>query len=172
MIKLEAASLIPPAGLLEMLTELGGGENGFGGTSVPSGRATLEEYLRQCVEMPDPEKLAPGLVPQTIFWVLGDEGIAVGMVRMRHCLNDSLRIHGGHIGYFIRRDWRGKGYATEALQLALEELRMLGEPRALLTTTPDNARSIRVIERNGGRFEDAVTDPQSGKVINRYWIEL
>ncbi len=39
-------------------------------------------------------------------------------VRLRHFLNDRLRDHGGHIGYFIKRDQRGRGYRTAALRHA------------------------------------------------------
>ncbi len=157
--KIEAASLTPPPGLAELLAELGGGENGFGGTPVHSGELSLEEYLQECCEMPDPAKLKPGLVLQTIFWALDEYGVAVGMIRMRHSLNDKLRFHGGHIGYFIRRDQRGKGYGREALRLALAQLRTLGERRALLSVDPANTPSIRVIEENGGQLENVVTDP-------------
>ena len=169
--RLEPASLTAPRGLRELLKDLGGGENGFLGTPVHTGEATLDEFLRLCCEMPDPAKLKPGLVPQTIFWMLDAAGLAVGMVRMRHCLNDKLRLHGGHLGLFVRRDQRGKGYAQEALRLALAELRRLGEERVLLTVDPENAPSIRVIERNGGRFEDLAPDPDTGKPFRRYWIE-
>ena len=39
---------------------------------------------------------------------------------MRYYLNDYLREYHGHIGYGIRRDCRGKGYATKGLALLLE----------------------------------------------------
>ncbi len=172
MIRLEAASANLPRGLRELLEDIGGGENGFEGTDVHTGEATVEDYVRQCCEMPDPSKLRPGLVPQTVFWVLDAEGLAVGMVRMRHYLNDKLRLNGGHIGYFIKRDRRGRGYGTEALRLALIELSKLGEGRALLTPHADNIPSVRLIERNGGLLEDVLTDPASGTVYKRYWIEL
>ncbi len=170
--KLEAASLTPPPGLRELLADLGAGENGFGGTPVHNGELTLEAYLQQCCDMPDPAKLQPGLVRQTIFWVLDADGVAVGMVRLRHCLNDKLRFHGGHIGYFIRRDQRGRGYGTKVLRLALIELGRLGEKRALVTVHPNNVASIRVIERNGGCLENVVTDPDTGEEYRKYWIHL
>ena len=132
----------------------------------------MEQYLQRCCDMPDLAKLKPGLVPQTIFWLLDSCGVAVGMVRMRHCLNDKLRVYGGTIGFFIRRDQRGKGYAKKALRLALLELRKLGETRALITVHPDNTPSIKVIESNGGRFEGMGSDPETGKQCLRYWIEM
>ncbi len=166
--RLEAAAPDPPPGLRELLADLGGGENGFGGTPVHTGEATVDQYVQCCCDMPDPGKLSPGLVPQTVYWVLDSNGLAIGMVRVRHYLNDRLRVHGGHIGYFVRRDQRGKGHAKEALRLALIELRKFGEKRALLTVDPENTASIRIIETNGGRFEDMGTDPDTGEKIRRY----
>ena len=170
--KLEAASMSPPPGLQELLDDLDGGENGFGGTPVHSGEVTLVEYLQRCCDMPDPAKLRPGLVPQTMFWALDDNGDAVGIVRLRHYLNDDLRIRGGHVGYYVRRDQRGKGYAKQMLRLALDELRQLGEQRVLITTDLDNVRSMRVIEANGGKLSDVSTHPQTGEKLRRYWIDL
>jgi len=170
--RIEPASPNPPPGLRELLSDLGGGENGFLGTPVHAGKATLEQFLQRCCEMPDPAKVRPGYVQQTTFWVLDSSGLAVGMVRLRHYLNEKLRVRGGHLGFFIRRDQRGKGYATEALRLALVELKRMGEPRALLTVDDDNLPSIKVIESNAGQLEDIRTDPETGKKFRRYWIAL
>ena len=172
MIRLEAASPILPPAVPELLAELGGGECGFRGTPVHTGETTVEGYVQQCIDMTDPAKLPTELVPQTTFWVLDADGAAIGMVRLRHYLNDKLLLHGGHIGYYIRREQRGKGYAKEALRLALVELRKLGERRALLTVNPGNAPSIGVIERNGGHLENTVIAPNTGEMYRRYWIEL
>ena len=171
-LKLEPASPIPPAGLRELLNDLGDGENGYMGTPVPSGKMALEEYLRRCVAATDPAQVPPGLVPQTTFWVLDGEGVAIGMVRMRHCLNEKLLAHGGHIGMYVRRDRRGRGHAKEILRLALDELRKTGEKRALLTISVDNLPSIRSVESGGGRLEDIRTDPGTGMKLARYWIDL
>ena len=170
--KLEAASPVPPAGLRELLEDLGDGENGYMGTPVPSRKMTLEEYLRHCVAMTDPANVPPGLVPQTTFWALDDEGVAIGMVRMRHCLNEKLLAHGGHVGMYIRRDRRGRGHAKEILRLALAELRKTGEKKALLTVSVDNQPSIRSVVSGGGRLEDVRPDPETGMKLARYWIDL
>lgn len=172
MIRLETASLNPPLRFRELLKDLGDGENGFMGTPVHSGKTTLEEYLQQCRDMPDPTKLRPGLVPQTVFWVLNDASEAIGIVRLRHYLNDKLHVHGGHIGYYIRRNQRGKGYGKQMLALALDELRKLGGKRALITTDPDNLPSIRIIEANCGQFSDLSIDPETGAKYRRYWVDL
>jgi predicted acetyltransferase len=169
--KLEAASADLPEGLDELIADLGGGENGFSGTPVAGGELSLHEYVQVCIDMTDRTRLRPGYVQQTVFWALDDAGKAVGMVRMRHYLNDLLRERGGHIGYYVRRSQRGKGYGREMLRLALIELKKVGENRALLTVDMDNLSSIRVIESNGGILESVGQEPD-GKQFGRFWIEL
>jgi len=155
-----------------MLRELGAGDGGFGGTSFGRGEADLAEFLRACADGEDAAKVAPGFVPQTIYWMVDDAGDAVGMLRLRHHLNDHLLQHGGHVGYYVRPGARGKGYAKQALRMALERLRAMGVPRALVTVDPTNAPSIRVILANGGRADGQGRHPQTDHVVNRYWIEL
>lgn len=100
-----------------------------------------------------------------------DGGRAVGMVRVRHCLNDRLLLHGGHVGYYVRRSERGKGYATSALRLAVGHLRTMGVSRVLVTVNPANAASIRSVLANGGAADGQGLDPDSGELVNRYWID-
>jgi predicted acetyltransferase len=169
--RLEAVSPSAPPGLAELIADLGTGENGFGGTPVAMGELTLEQYIQRCIEMTDVTKLRPGYVPQTIFWAVDEQGNAIGMVRLRHYLNERLKDDGGHIGYYVRRDERNRGYGKEILRQALTELRKIGEERALLTVNLDNIASIKVIEANGGVFESEGQEPD-GKRFGRYWIEL
>ena len=91
---------------------------------------------------------------------------------MRHCLAESTRINGGHIGFFIHPSYRRKGYGKQALTLALVELKKLGEPKALVTVYPENIASIRIVEANDGQLEDTIFDPKTEHEINRYWIKL
>lgn len=169
--RLEAASFNKPNKLAELLADLGTGENGFGGTPVATGELSLDEYLQYCIDRTDTTKLRPGYVPQTVFWVIDHQEEATGIVRMRHYLNDKLREHSGHIGFYIRRDQRGKGYGKETLRLALEELKKIGETKALLTVDTDNFASIRVILANGGIF-DSVGQDAEGTKFERYWIDM
>jgi predicted acetyltransferase len=59
-----------------------------------------------------------------------------------HCL--------GHIGYSVVPWKRGRGYATRALALFLEDVRSEGLEYVELTTAVTNVASRRVIEANGG----------------------
>jgi predicted acetyltransferase len=170
--KLEEATLSPPDGLSDFISVLGEGENGFSGTSVHNGQITLDEYLQSCCDGKDESKVQPGLVPQTVFWALDPDDKVIGMFKVRHSLVESTRINGGHIGFFIHPSFRRKGYAKQALALALVELKRIGESKALITVYPENVGSIKAIEANKGRLEDTIFDPRTERKVNRYWIEL
>ncbi len=169
--KLEIASLQPPRGLAELIADLGEGEKGFGGTAVPKGILTLEEYLQYCHATNDHTNLKPGHIPRSFFWFLDDKEEAVGIVRMWHYLNESLKERTGHISYYIRRNKRGKGYGSKALHLALIELKKIGEKRALIVTDLANIASTKIILANGGKLE-SVGKGGNGKKYGRYWVEL
>ena len=92
-----------------------------------------------------------GPVPESsMFWVEGDEFL--GRIAIRHRLNASLEVMGGHIGYVIRPGAQGKGHATALLRAAMPVAYALGIDDALLTTDPDNHASRRVVEKCGGRL--------------------
>ena len=171
MITLEAFSNSAPAGASELLLELGAGEAGFGGTEFGRGEMSLAAYLQHTSGEINATNLPAGRVPQTTFWILDDQR-AVGLLRMRHRLNDYTRVSGGHIGYYVRPSARRQGLATQALALALQEIVQLGVRSVMLTTNPDNLGSIRVIEENGGVLKAQLPTQDGSDTINQYWIEL
>lgn len=171
MIKLQALSDSPPVDASKMLLELGSGEAGFGGTEFGRGEMGLADYLAHTSGEVHRGNLPEGRVPQTTFWIL-DGQQAVGLLRMRHLLNDYTRMFGGHIGYYVRPSARRKGLATLALQLALQEIVQVGVRSVMLTTNPDNLGSIRVIEENGGHLKAQVPSEDGSETVCQYWIEL
>src|SRR2546430_3695954 len=92
-------------------------------------------------------------VPTTTFWYVSGEHY-LGTLMVRHGLTDQLNLAGGHVGYHIVAPWRGQGHGTRMLAAGLEQCRNLGLPRILLTCTPDNEPSRRVILANGGQPDD------------------
>ncbi|MFC9845126.1 GNAT family N-acetyltransferase [Streptomyces sp. NPDC060223] len=104
-----------------------------------------------------------GFVPATWYWYV-DGGSYLGRIQIRHRLTPSLLELGGHIGYGVRPSARRKGYATAMLRDVLPYARGLGLDRVLVTCDVANTGSRRVIEANGGEFEDA----RGGKL--RYWV--
>jgi len=111
-------------------------------------------------------------VKSTVYFAVNNKNNRiVGMVDIRHSLNDALLIRGGHIGYGVRPSERKKGYASKMLALALDECRRLGIAKALLTCDKDNIASARVIQKNGGVLENEFTD-DAGEITQRYWIDV
>ena len=112
-----------------------------------------------------------GLVPDSTFFCLDRErDIFVGAVNIRHKLNSSLLLNGGHIGDGVRPSERRKGIATKMIALALEECRKLGICRVLMVCDRENIASAKSIQRNGGALENEVE--VDGVTEQRYWIEL
>jgi len=161
-----------PAGLEEVLKELGAGDSRFKGTSFGRGECDLRTFLRECSDAEAGRNLPADRVPQSTYWLVNDRGRVVGIVRVRHRLNARLQQYGGHIGYYVRPSARGHGYGKLALRLALEKLRQRGVRRALLTVNPSNTHSSRVVLANGGVRDGQGTDSVSGEVVDRFWIDL
>ncbi len=96
----------------------------------------------------------------------------LGMIDIRHYLNEYLKNYGGHIGYSIRPTERRKGYAKEMLKMALSKCRELNIYRVLITCIERNIGSEKTILANGGVYEDTVFEPKSERYLKRFWIEL
>ena len=110
----------------------------------------------------------PNYVDQTTYVLVDDDNYIYGGVNIRHELNDALLIHGGHIGYFIRPSERKKGYGNIILKEALLKCKLHGIDKVLVTCREDNTGSSKVIENNGGVYENSIIENQ--KVYKRYWI--
>lgn len=111
-------------------------------------------------------------VPDSTFFCLDlDRQIFVGAVNIRHYLNESLLLSGGHIGAGIRPSERRKGYATAMIKLALDECKKLGIKNVLITCDKSNIGSAKSIMNNGGVLESIIINPK-GIEVERYWINL
>jgi predicted acetyltransferase len=134
--------------------------------------ADINAYLADALNDETGINLKPGHVPQTIYWLVKDNLQVVGESHLRHYLNPSLEIFGGHIGYRIRPSARRCHYGTNLLRLTLEKASELGLQRVLLTCDDSNTGSYRIIEANGGILLDKVIPPEHGILIRRYWIDI
>lgn len=125
-------------------------ENGFTNEWHGCTREEFDEVVRTRIAYSKGEELPEGYVPET-FLYLWDGDAIVGEFRIRHFLCDSLREGAGHIGYFVGKEYRGRGFATEGLRLTLEIARkIVPEEEFYLRVNKDNPASLRVMLKNGG----------------------
>lgn len=126
--------------------------------------------LQELVNLRDIPRLDNTKVNSSTFWLVDRNKIIIGIVNIRHKLNDGLLFRGGHIGYGIRPSKRMKGYATEILNQALIKAKEIGIDRALITCDKDNIGSVKTITNNGGILDSK--EVVNGIEIQRYWIEI
>jgi predicted acetyltransferase len=149
-------------GAPEDRTMIGAEIRGFSATwSTPEGFAAYVGALRADAR-PETPRPAGHVPATTLWWLEGAEYL--GRLAIRHVLNAKLRETGGNIGYDVRPSARRQGHATAMLRAALPIAHSLGLEKVLVTCDLENVASRKVIEANGGVFEDE----RQGK--RRYWL--
>lgn len=133
----------------------------------------VDEYIKYSIDMEDPAKVPENRVSATQYmFVRKSDDKLVGMLQLRHYLNDYLEKYAGHIGYSVRPSERRKGYAKEMLKAALPFCKERGIEKVLITCIDGNIGSEKTILHNGGVYESTVFEPDEGVDLKRFWIEL
>lgn len=141
---------------------------GSGGLRLTS---DYDEWLTMLDDNSSDATVRDGLVPaSTYLAVTIEDHQLVGMIDIRHRLNEYLENFGGHIGYSIKRSERRQGYATEMLKLALDECKKLQISTVLVTCDKENIGSVKTIINNGGQLINEV--PEDYRITQRYHIHL
>lgn len=131
------------------------------------------EWLLKVENDLDISSIPEGSVPaNTYFFIRVSDDKIIGMINIRHRLNEFLFNEGGHIGYSIRPTERKKGYATLMLSLGLQKCRELNMDKILLICDKINVASAKVIQNNNGVLEKEVFSEMYSQIIQRYWISL
>lgn len=109
----------------------------------------------------------------TYFLVRESDDRIIGMINIRHCLNEKLRLIGGHIGYSVRPTERRKGYNKVNLYLGLLRCQELGIDEVLMDCDADNLGSARTMQALGGRLVREWYEPNIYKtVLQDYVIDV
>ena len=130
----------------------------------------FSQYINRVTSWKDEETVPEGRVAST-YLVAVIEGKIAGRLSIRHRLNDFLGLVGGHIGYGVAPEFRGKGVATYMLKYGLEFMKERGEEKVFISCHSENEASRRIIEKCGGEFAALVPHPyENGELYRTYWI--
>ena len=133
--------------------------------------SSIEDWLEELKKRSCEDTVPKGLVPSsTYLGVREKDNYIVGMIDIRHYLNEYLTQVGGNIGYSVRKTERNKGYAKQMLKLALEKCKELKIKKVLITCDEDNIASEKVILSANAKFEDIRN--VDGENKKRFWIDL
>jgi len=151
---------------------LSAGERSINGSRGLHNYEKYEDWLWLVTECEKPDNTLIGVQTSTWFAVRKSDEKVVGCIELRHTLNESLAVIGGHIGYSVVPQERNKGYATMMLKLILKEAKNIGLEKVLLTCDTDNVASCKTIEKCGGTLEQKESFYYKVEPYFKYWIEV
>lgn len=133
--------------------------------------SSIEIWFEELKKRSCEDTVPKGLVPSSTYLAVREkDNYIVGMIDIRHYLNEYLTQAGGHIGYGVRKTERNKGYAKQMLKLALEKCKELKIKKVLITCDEDNIASEKVILSVNAKLEDIRN--VDGENKKRFWIDL
>ena len=133
--------------------------------------SSIEIWFEELKKRSCEDTVPKGLVPSSTYLAVREkDNYIVGMIDIRHYLNEYLTQVGGHIGYGVRKTERNKSYAKQMLKLALEKCKELKIKKVLITCDEDNIASEKVILSANAKLEDIRN--VDGENKKRFWIDL
>ena len=135
-------------------------------------KMSFTEWINDLEKNKDESKLPKNYSTHTLYLAIDENEKIVGAIGLRWKEVPVLLEFGGFVGYSIRPSERGKGYATQMLKLGLEKFKEKDWKRILITCKDFNIPSKRVIEKNGGIYENSYFNKDDGYNYLRYWIDV
>lgn len=153
----------------QMFQEIPAEENGFYNTAYGLSKKEFKAFCQRRVDSSQGINLKAGYVPDTYYLLFADD-YPVGVAKLRHYLNEKLAKIGGHIGYSIRPTRRGENFGNIILQKVLEQAKLKGLDKVMLTIKEDNTPSRKTCEHNGGKLEKIEFIDNNNECF--YWIDI
>lgn len=128
------------------------GESVISGSELLDKTPRYEDWLESVARNADPATVNPDWVLTDTYFAVDNAGEIMGIIDLRHHLNDFLKDL-GNCGYSVRPSQRRKGFATQMLRLVLEQAEAAGLPELHISVERDNLPSVKVIRACGGVLE-------------------
>ena len=128
------------------------GEMTINGSELLDQMDSYDEWLKSVTDNISPDTVNPEWVVTDTYFAFDEDDNIVGIIDLRHELNDFLKDF-GNSGYSVKPSQRRKGYATEMLKLIIERARQIGMDKLQLSVETSNEASVKTIIKNGGEYE-------------------
>lgn len=145
------------------------GEMVINGSELLDKTDSYEEWLKAVKDNENPETVSSDWVVTDTFFAMNEEEEIMGIIDLRHTLNDFLKDF-GNCGYSVHPLHRQKGYATEMLGKILDIAKQADMKELHLSVERNNLPSVKTILRNGGVYERSFQF--EGEQADIYRIEL
>ena len=128
------------------------GETTINGSELLDQLDSYDEWLRSVTDNTSSDTVNSSWVVTDTYFAFNDNDRIIGIIDLRHDLNDFLKDF-GNSGYSVRPSERRKGYATQMLNLIIRRAGEIGMKRLQLSVERTNEPSIKTIIKNGGVYE-------------------
>ena len=128
------------------------GEKVINGSDLLDQTENYDDWLASVTANTSAKTVDPAWVVTDTFFAVDETEKIVGIIDLRHTLNDFLRDL-GNSGYSVRPSERRKGIASEMLRQLLTIAVQSGMTELHLSVEKTNEPSIKTITKNGGVYE-------------------